>query len=38
MNKFNIKEAIRVTDDNFSIKKGIKYVPIYALFCLGASL
>ena len=38
MNRFNIKEAIRVTDDNFSIKKGIKYVPIYALFCLGASL
>lgn len=34
MNKFDIKEAIRVTDDNFSIKKGVKYIPIYALFCL----
>lgn len=34
MNKFDIKEAIRVTEDNFSIKKGVKYIPIYALFCL----
>ena len=35
MNKFNVKEAIRVSDDNFSMKKGIKYIPGYALFCLG---
>lgn len=35
MNKFNIKDAIRITEDNFSIKKGVKYVPIYALFCLA---
>ena len=34
MKKFNITEAIRITEDNFSIKKGIKYIPIYALFCL----
>lgn len=34
MNKFNIKEAVRVTDDNFSVKKGIKYIPMYAIFCL----
>ena len=34
MNKFDLKEAIRLTDDNFSVKKGIKYIPIYALFCL----
>ena len=26
MSKFNITEAIRFTEDNFSIKKGIKYV------------
>ena len=33
-NKFDIKEAIRITDDNFSFKKGVKYIPAYALFCL----
>lgn len=38
MSKFNITEAIRFTDDNFSIKKGIKYVPIYAAFCLKENL
>ncbi len=35
MNKTGIDEAIRVTDENFSQKKGIKYIPIYALFCLN---
>lgn len=38
MSKFNISEAIRFTDDNFSVKKGIKYVPIYASFCLKENL
>lgn len=38
MNKFEISEAIRFTEDNFSIKKGIKYVPIYAAFCLKDNL
>ena len=38
MSKFNITEAIRFTEDNFSIKKGIKYVPIYAAFCLKENL
>lgn len=38
MSKFEIGEAIRFTDDNFSIKKGIKYVPIYAAFCLKENL
>ena len=38
MSKFNITEAIRFTEDNFSIKKGIKYVPIYAAFCLKGNL
>lgn len=38
MSKFNITEAIRFTEDNFSIKKGIKYVPIYATFCLKENL
>lgn len=38
MSKFNITEAIRFTEDNFSIKKGVKYVPIYAAFCLNENL
>ena len=38
MSKFNITEAIRFTEDNFSVKKGIKYVPIYAAFCLKDNL
>lgn len=38
MNKFNTPEAIRFTEDNFSRKKGIKYVPVYAAFCLKDNL
>ena len=38
MSKFNIEDAIRFTEDNFSHKKGIKYIPIYAAFCLKDSL
>lgn len=38
MGKFNVGEAIRFTEDNFSTKKGIKYVPIYAAFCLKENL
>lgn len=38
MSKFNVSEAIRFTEDNFSMKKGIKYVPIYASFCLKENL
>lgn len=38
MSKFEINEAIRFTEDNFSVKKGIKYVPIYAAFCLKENL
>ena len=34
MNKYNINEAIRITEDNFSVKKGIRYIPVYSLFCL----
>ena len=32
--KFNINKSIRLTDDNFSKKKNIKYIPVYATFCL----
>lgn len=38
MNKFGIKDAIRITEDNFSLKKGIRYIPIYALFCLADAI
>ena len=34
MNKFGIEDAIRFTEDNFSHKKGVKYIPVYAAFCL----
>lgn len=34
MNRFELSEAVRVTEDNFSVKKGVFYVPIYACFCL----
>ncbi len=34
MSRFNINEAIRITEDNFGLKKNVKYIPIYATFCL----
>ncbi len=33
--KFKPIEAIRVTQDNFCIKRGIRYIPLYATFCFG---
>lgn len=38
MNKFGLENAIRVTEDNFSVKKGVRYIPLYAMFCLKDSL
>lgn len=38
MNRFGLTEAIRITEDNFSMKKNVFYIPIYALFCLKDSL
>ncbi len=35
MDKYKIKDAIRVTQDNFCLKKGIRYVPVYATFCFS---
>ena len=29
-NKFNITECIRLTEDNFSKKKGVRFIPVYA--------
>ena len=35
MSKYNPNEAIRITQDNFCIKKGVRYIPMYATFCLS---
>ena len=34
INKYKPSESIRITQDNFCIKKGVRYIPIYATFCL----
>lgn len=34
MNKYNLKEAIRMSEENFALKNGIKYVPFYAVGCI----
>ena len=34
LTKYNLVDAIRITEDNFSVKKGIRYIPLYATFCL----
>ncbi len=35
INKFQPAEAIRITGDNFCVKKGVRYIPVYATFCLS---
>ena len=35
MKKFTVQQAYRITENNFSTKKDIRYIPIYALFCLN---
>ena len=34
LNKYGITDCIRLTEDNFSKKKGIRMVPVYAIGCL----
>ncbi len=34
MDKFKPNEAIRITQDNFCLKNGVRYIPLYATFCL----
>ncbi len=38
MKKFTVMQAYRITENNFSTKKDIRYIPIYALFCLKDNL
>ncbi len=34
MKKYITQEAIRVTENNFAVKKGVRYLPPYAFFCM----
>lgn len=33
LSKYEVKEAIRLTTDNFKVRNGIRYIPVYATFC-----
>lgn len=35
MNRYKINDGIRITGDNFCMKKNIRYIPLYAVFCLS---
>ena len=35
MKRFTVKNAYRITENNFSTKKEVRYLPIYAVFCLN---
>ncbi len=37
MKKHTVSQAYRITENNFSTKKEIRYIPIYATFCLESS-
>jgi len=32
--KFKVSNSIRLTEENFGVKKNVRYIPIYASFCL----
>ena len=34
LSKYGIEDGIRITEDNFNKKRGIRYIPTYAVFCL----
>ena len=34
LSRYGLVDGIRITEDNFSHKKGIKYIPVYATFCI----
>ncbi len=38
MKKFLCLEAYRITENNFSSKKEVRYLPVYAIFCLDEIL
>ncbi len=38
MKKYIVTDAYRITESNFSTKKNVSYLPIYAIFCLNEQL
>lgn len=34
LKKYELSDSIRLTEDNFSKKKNVRFIPIYALICL----
>lgn len=38
MKKYIVTEAFRITENNFSSKKNVRYLPIYAIFSLNEQL
>ena len=38
MKKYIVTDAYRITENNFSTKKNVRYIPIYAIFCLNEQL
>ena len=34
MKRFTVPQAFRITENNFATKKDVRYIPIYAIFCL----
>ncbi|MBQ2640006.1 MAG: ATP-binding protein [Bacilli bacterium] len=35
MKKYTVQQAYRITENNFSTKKDVRYIPIYSIFCLN---
>ena len=35
MKKFTVIQGYRITENNFSTRKDVRYIPIYAIFCLN---
>ena len=38
MKRFTVSNAYRITENNFSTKKEVRYLPIYAVFCLNDTI
>ena len=38
MKRFTVTNAYRITENNFSTKKEVRYLPIYAVFCLNDNI
>ena len=34
LSKYDLHDAIRISEDNFSKKRNIRYIPTYAIFCI----